>query len=136
MAGNEIVGAVDDDIGGRHQLFEPLARDALGYGGNRSLRIDAPQRAACRLDLALADGIGEMHDLALQVGEIDHVVVAQGQPADATRSQVKCHRRAESTGADDERMRVEQLLLAVDFNLGQQDVAAIAQELVIVHGQA
>ncbi len=43
-------------------------------------------------------------------------------------------RRAESAGADDQRVGGGELLLRVEAELGQQDVAAVAEELRVVHG--
>jgi hypothetical protein len=74
-----------------------------------------------------------VHDLALQVGQVDLVVVDQGDAADAARCQVERGGRTEAAGTDDEGVRVEQALLALDAELVQQDVARIAQELGVVH---
>jgi hypothetical protein len=73
-------------------------------------------------------------DLALQVGQVDGVVVDQGDPADAGRAEVQRDRRAQPAGADHERVRCEQTLLAFDAELVEQDVARVAQQLFVVHG--
>jgi len=127
MTRGEVVGAIDDHIRGLDQLLQSFAGHALGNGGDNGLGIDACQRAACGVDLALADRIGEMHDLPLQIGQVDVIVVADREPAHAARRQIKRYRRAEAAGTDDQDMRVEQLLLAIDFDFGQQDVAAVTQ---------
>jgi hypothetical protein len=72
-----------------------------------------------------------VNDLALQVGQVDVVVIAEREPPDAGRSEVERDRRAEPACADDEGMCGEQPLLAFDADLGQQDVAAVAQQLLV-----
>jgi hypothetical protein len=59
-----------------------------------------------RLGLGLADARAVVRDLALQVGEVDRVVVDQRDAADAGRAQVQRHRRAQAAGADDQGVRV------------------------------
>ena len=75
-----------------------------------------------------------MYDLTLEIGEINIVAVTDGDASDTRRGEVERDRRAESAGADDERMRGDQLLLALDADLGQQNVTAVAQQLLVVHG--
>jgi hypothetical protein len=74
-----------------------------------------------------------VRDLSLQVGQVDAVVVDDRQRADARGREVQRHRRAEPAGADHQRMRIEQPLLAGDVELVEQDVAGVAQQLVVVH---
>ena len=76
-----------------------------------------------------------MHDLALQVGEVDLVVIADRDACRRRRRQIQRDGRAEAAGADDQRVRGEQFLLAFDADLRQQDVPAVAQQLVVVHGR-
>jgi hypothetical protein len=62
------------------------------------------------------------------------VRVADRDPADAARGEVQRHRRTESAGADDQRVGEQPGLLAVDADLVEQDVAAVAEKLFVVHG--
>jgi hypothetical protein len=64
-----------------------------------------------------------VRDLALQVGEIDAVVVDQRDAPDPCATEVQPHRRAEPARADDQRARGEQPALAFDADLVEQDVA-------------
>jgi hypothetical protein len=68
-----------------------------------------------------------VNDLALQVGQVDDIVIDYRDPADAGRGEVERGRRAQAAGADDQRMRVEDALLAFDAQCVEQDVAAVAQ---------
>ena len=73
-----------------------------------------------------------MHDLALQVGEVDVVGVAERDAADAGGREIERGGAAEAARADDERVRREQPLLSFDADLRQQDVAAVAKQLLVV----
>jgi hypothetical protein len=48
-----------------------------------------------RIDLAHADTVGVMNDLALQVGQVDGVEIRQMQLADTGRGQIQRHRRTQ-----------------------------------------
>ena len=71
-----------------------------------------------------------MDHLTLQVGEIDHVVVDHAEGADAGRRQVQRGRRAEPAGAEEQHLRVQQLELALEPDLRQQQVAGVATALL------
>ena len=87
------------------------------------LGVDGGDRGARRLGLRGADACQRVRDLALQVGGIDMVVVDQRDAPDTGAAEVQRHRRAEAAGADDQRMRGEQLSLTLDADLVEQDVA-------------
>ena len=75
-----------------------------------------------------------MHDLALEVGEIDDVAVGHGDAAHAARGEVEERPGSEAAGADDERARGEEALLRVLAETVEQEVAAVTQPLAVVHG--
>ena len=52
---------------------------------------------------------------------------------DTGRGEKLRDRRAQSAGADHERMRRREFLLRLETELGQQDVPAVAKELRVVH---
>ena len=76
------------------------------------------------VDLRLADAVGRVDDLALEVGDVDDVVVDDADRADARGGEVERGRRAEAAGAEQQHLGVEQLLLALGADLGEQEVAA------------
>jgi hypothetical protein len=78
-------------------------------------------------------GVG---DLALQVGEVDLVVVHQRDVADAGSGQVQRDRGAQSAGADHQGVAGTDARLAVDAEFLKQDVARIAQQVVVVHARS
>ncbi len=79
IARGEVVAAIQHDVGLRDQFVQARfigadrQRDALDLG------VDLMQRGLCRNDFGLADHVGAMDDLALQVAEVHRVVVAQGE---------------------------------------------------------
>ena len=79
------------------------------------------------------DPFGVVDHLALQVGGVDDVVVDQADRADAGRGQVERRRRAEPAGAEQQHLRVQQLQLAVDPDLGKEGVARVAIALLGGH---
>ena len=60
-------------------------------------------------------------------------MVSNGDVAYATGRQVHGHRRTQATCAHHQHMAVDQALLAFDAHIVKQDVARIAQQLVVVH---
>ena len=73
-----------------------------------------------------------MKHLALEVRLVDDVVVHDPEPPDSGRRQVERRGRAQSAGADEQHLRVEQPLLAAHADLGDQQVAAVAGLLGLV----
>ena len=67
-----------------------------------------------------------MDDLPLEVGVVDDVGVDDPEPADACGGEVERGRRPEPAGADQEDARLEQALLALLADLGDQEVARVA----------
>ena len=86
-----------------------------------------------RFDLALADPVGGVDDLALEVAEVDDVEVDDADRPDAGGREVERSRRAEPAGADEQRLRAEQRGLALRADLGDQQVAAVA--LLLLGGE-
>ena len=91
--------------------------------------VQRGQRLLGRVDLAVADAVHVVQDLALQVRLVDHVHVDDAERADAGRGQVEGGRRAQPAGAEQEDLRVEQLQLAHLAHLGQEQVALVAVAL-------
>jgi hypothetical protein len=104
----------------------------LSERDNFHLRIQGGKRGARGFDFWRADGIRAVENLPLEVGEVDLVRIGDGQLADAARGEVERRGTTEAAGADDERMRGAQPLLALDANFIEQDVAAVAEELLVV----
>jgi hypothetical protein len=80
----------------------------------------------------LAHRLGAIKDLPLQVGEVDVVGVGEDKAPETARREVQRRGAAKAARADDQRARRPQPLLALDPNFGKEDVAAVAEELLVV----
>ncbi len=76
---------------------------------------------------------GVVDHLALQVGEVDDVIVDDAERADARSREVEGGGRAQAAGAEQQHLGVEQLLLALDPDLVQQQMARVAVALLGAH---
>ena len=131
VARGEVVGAIEDHIGLGNARRQADAIDSFCKWDDFYFGIDGVQRPLRRLDLRRADRVGAVEDLALQVGEVDLVGVGDCQAADAGRREVERRRAAQAARADDERMCSPQLLLALDSELGKEDVPAEPEKLLV-----
>ena len=127
VARREVVGAVDDHVpAGLEDPLDVLGGQPLAERDHLDVGVERLDRPARRVGLRLAERVGRVHDLALQVRLVDHVRVDDPEPADAGRGQVERGRRAEAARADQQDARVEQPQLALLADLGDQQVAAVA----------
>jgi len=133
MPGAEVVAAVDHHIGLGDQPREQRIVGAQPMRLDADVRIDAAHRLGRRFDLGHAHPRRVVDDLALEIGEIDLVVVDQRDAADPGRGEIEQHRRTEPAGTDHQRMARADARLAVDAELFEQDVARIAQQVLVFH---
>lgn len=94
--------------------------------------VESQEFFSRNFDFRPAYGLRAVKNLPLQVGEVDLVGIGDGQSADAACREIQRRRAAEAARADDQRVRGAQLLLALDPDLIEQDVAAVAEELLVV----
>ena len=71
-----------------------------------------------------------MDDLALEVRELDLICIDDADRADACCRKVEGSRGSEATSTDDQDLGSAELLLALDADLLEVDVARLALELV------
>src|SRR2546425_5430508 len=132
VARGEVVGAVEHHVAFPHEQVQFGGFDADRDGNDIDVGIDGPQRVARGVGLRRADGVGAVQDLSLQVGEVDRVGVGEAQAADAGGGEVERGGTAEAARADDEHAARAQLLLPLHPDLGEEDMAAVAEELLVV----
>ena len=84
----------------------------------------------------MAYGGKRVRNLPLQVGQIDRIVVNEGDVPDTRRPEVKRYRRAQASRANNQRPATRDFFLPLNANLVQQNMARIAQKLIIGHGAA
>ncbi len=97
--------------------------------------VEIGERRLAGNHLGLADRGGAVENLPLQIGEIDRIAVSQHQRTDAGGSQIQRGRRTQAAGTEYQHARGTQLFLPFDADLRQQDVAAVAQQFLIVHAE-
>ena len=102
-----------------------------GYLTTFTSGLIAVDRLLGRVHLGRAHAVLGVDDLALEVGEVDLVVVDDAQRAHPGRGQVERGRRAEPAGAQQQHLGVEQLELALEADLGHQQVARVALALLV-----
>ena len=83
----------------------------------------------------MTDGRGGVQDLALQIAQVDPIVIDQVQCPDAGCGQIHGRRRTQSAETDDQCACALQALLAFDPQLGEHDLAAVTQQCIVVHLQ-
>ena len=132
VAGREVVTAIGHDVVGPNDAEGILAGQARRVQRDLDVRIDAGEGVPSRFGLGPADVPGAMNDLALQVREVHHIEIHQAEFADARRRQVEGNWRAEAAGPDAEHAGRANFLLALEADLGQNEVARITAEFVFV----
>ena len=102
----------------------------VGYLTTSTSGLSALIARSAESTFGVADAVGGVDDLALQVGEVDDVVVDDPERADARGGEVERGRRAEAARAEQQHLRVEQLLLALEADLRDEQVARVALALL------
>ena len=114
----------------RQDLHHVVGAEAHVEGHDVHVRVEQREGLLGRVDLAVADPVDVVEDLALQVRLVDDVHVDDAEGADAGGGEVEGGGRAEAAGAEQEDLGVEQLQLALDVDLRQQHVALVAVALL------
>src|SRR4030095_11368421 len=83
IARREVVAAVDDHVETLEDPVDVRAGETLVERLHDDAGIEPEHRALFRVDLALADAIGRMKDLPLQVRLVDDVEVDDAERANA-----------------------------------------------------
>ena len=130
VADREVVGAVDHQVELRDDVGHVRGVEPDVVGDDVHVGVEQRQRLLGRVDLALADPVDVVEDLALEVGVVDHVHVDDADRAHTGGGQVERGGRTETTGAEQQDLGAEQLLLALLADLGEEQVAAVAVALL------
>ena len=103
VARREVVGAVDDHVPAlAEDPVDVLGGEPLLEGLDGDVGVQRLERALGGLGLRVAEALGRVDDLALQVRLVDGVVVDDPERADAGGREVERGGRAEAAGADQE----------------------------------
>ena len=99
--------------------------------GDLQVGIDGQHLLRGGIDFVAAYILGRVDHLALQVGEIHHVEIHQADAPDAGGGQVQAERRAQAARAHQQDLGGFELLLPLDPHFRDDQVAAIAQDLIV-----
>ena len=94
IARREVIGSIHHDVVVFQNLERVLAGERNFVPIDLDIRIDVEHRLGRRIQLLLADVLGPVNHLALQIGEIHHVEIHQADAADARRGEIHAERRA------------------------------------------
>ncbi len=125
----EVVGPVDDQVVVGHQGQDARLVQAPVDGVHGGRAGDPGHGVPGRIHLAATHISLTVKDLPLEVGEVDQVVVDDGQGAHPGRGEVEGRRRAEPTGSDEEHTRVRQATLALLTDTGKEQVPRVPRAL-------
>ena len=134
VARGKVVGAVGDDVELAKQFERVLAGEPGVKFPDIQERIDGLQLFRRRIQLLAAHVGGGVNDLPLQVGVVHDVEVHDAERAHAGRAQVQRQRRTQAARADAQHSRRFQLELPFHADLGHDQVARVAQDLVVAQG--
>ena len=130
----EVVAAVEHDVGARDERRElRRARRAPATVSMRTSGLTAASRAFAASTLRVPTSAVANRICRCRLVRSTRVGIAERERADPGGGEKLRGRRAEPARADDQRVRLRELLLRVDPELGQQDVPAVAEELGVVH---
>ena len=123
LARGKVVAAVEHHIRLCHQDVQQGGIGPCLHDFDLHLRVDGSNGALDRCHLGLAHASHVVGDLALQIGQVHHVVIDHRDMAHASRTEVQGHRGTQAAGANDQSATGENALLAFDPDFFQQDVA-------------
>ena len=131
----KIIAAIENDIRHIDQARQRYGINAFCDRVDTNARIDCEHGPLRRMRLVAADGVIAVNNLPLQIGKVHGIAIGNRNAPDAGGGQVHQCRRAQTTRTDNQRMRVQQGLLRLGAKLIEQNVPAVAQEVLIVHGE-
>ncbi len=126
IARGKRVGRIDHHVVAANERTHVARVDAYRNRLDLDLGVDRVRALPRRQRFELADIALCEHHLALQVGEVDAVVVDDAERSDTGGGEILQHRRAEPARSDHEHARGAQFLLAGEADFGNQEMPAIA----------
>ena len=89
VAGREVVGAVEHDVIAVEDLHHVVGAESHVVGHDVDVGVHGSERLLGRVDLAFADPVHVVQDLALQVGGVDHIHVDDAERADTRGGEIE-----------------------------------------------
>ena len=118
-----VVAAIEHHAGFGHERIEQVAVGPLLHAAHLHIGVEGRDGAAHGLDLGQAHAGRVMRYLALEVGEVDGVVIHDGESADSGGREVQGRGRSQAACAENEHVGRENPFLALDADFVEQDMA-------------
>ena len=125
----EVVAAVHDRVVPPEQRGGVRRRERLRVHVDREVRPERPQRRGRGFGLPLTDGVGPVDHLAVEVGDVDPVVVDHPDPPDPRGGEVEEGGRPQAPRAHDEHGRREEPFLPDLPQLFDENVPTVPQRV-------
>ena len=130
VPGGEVVGPVHDQVVAVDDVEDVVGAQPHVVGHHVDVGVERGERLLGRVDLAFADAVHGVQDLALEVRGVHHVHVHDADRAHPGRRQVQRGGRTQAARTEEQHLRVEQLELALLADLGHEEVALVSVALV------
>ena len=128
VAGFEVVGGVEDEVGGAEEIVDVGGDEVGDVGGDLDGGVGGEELAAG--GFGFGEGVGGVlfveEDLALEVGGLDEVAVDEGEVADAGAGEERGGGGAGGADADDGDVGAGEGRLAGLADAGEEDLAGVA----------
>ncbi len=131
--GVDVVGGIDDEVVGGDYVEGVGGGEGVLVGGDVGVGVEGYEFLERALDFGLAEVGCGVEYLALEIGEVDGVVVHDADMSYSSGGEVVCHWGAEASGTDDEDMGRAELMLPLFAEMWEEDVAS--ETFLIVVGQ-
>ena len=130
VAGLERVGPVEDHVVAGDDPLDVVRDEHLVVGDDVDVGVEREDRLPRRIDLLLADPLGRVDDLALEVGQVDDVEVDDPDRAHAGRREVERRGRPRPPAPTSRTFESSSRAWPSAADLGDQQVAAVADLLL------
>ena len=119
----EIVASIDDNVVFRKNVHDVVGREVVRVRHHLATGVDLFEGLVRRDGFETAQVGRAVQDLALQVGDVDHVGIDNAERPNARRGQIQARRATQSAGADEQHTRVEQFALSAFPHFGNEQMA-------------
>jgi len=131
VARGEVVRAVHEDVVILEEVVGVVRLETRLVGVDLDVGIQLLQAILGGLQLGAADVAHPEEDLAVQVAPVHDIEVHETETTHAGGGEVQGGGAAETARPDHEDLRVLEALLALEANLGEDEVAAVVCDLVL-----
>ena len=131
IAGIGIVRAINHQIMGADQRVGIAACQARLYRFHRHARVQRRHHAGGLHHLGGADAVGGMQDLAVEIADLDMLIINKADMADTGSRQIEPGGRAKPASPDKKNARCQQAFLPLFANVRHDRLSGIAFKIGI-----